>query len=147
MKRTATALLRSWYCRPTTLASAGCPSSSASIRTRSWNSRGNVEMNIACSGLPYSTITFSRSSAFPPRGAVTFAAIRTGRACGKNLANCSTQSCSFAVSARSPDFPTFSPTPPATIQERSRIETHHSLCEAQTSEEWRCTPYAKKLQT
>src|SRR5713226_8984872 len=131
--RTATALRPSWYCTPTTAASVGRPPPVASIRTRSSNSNGKVERKIACSGPPNSTTAASRRLVLPPRNAVTCTGIRTRLACGKKRANCSAQSCSFAVSARPPDFPTSPLALPGQDRLVSRGETHYSPTETQTS--------------
>jgi hypothetical protein len=96
-KRTATALRPSWYCTATTVASAGRPCSTASSRTRSSNSSGNVDRKIACSGPPNSKTVASRNRDPPPRSELTCTGMRTGRDCGKKRASCSAQSCSLAV--------------------------------------------------
>src|SRR5712664_1714565 len=133
--RTATALRPSLYRTPTTAASVGRPPPVASIRRRSSNSSGKVERKIACSGPPNSTIAASRRLVLPPREAVTSTGIRTALACGKNRANRSAQSGSFAMSVRLPD----SPTSPLALRPKihgiSRSEAHHALRETQTSED------------
>jgi len=108
------------------VASAGLPSPVASIRTRSSNSSGKVERKIACSGPPYSTIAASRKLVPPPRDAVTSTGMRTGLACGKKRASCSAQSCWFAVSLSSPDFPTSPLALRVRIQRYSCGKTHGS---------------------
>src|SRR5713226_4098822 len=133
--RTATALRPSWYCTPTTAASVGRPPPVASIRTRSSNSNGKVERKIACSGPPNSTITASRRLVLPPREAVTSTGIRTALACGKNRANRSAQSGSFAMSVRPPDSPTSPLALRSKIHGISRSEAHHALRVTQTSED------------
>src|SRR5216684_1916766 len=146
--RTATALRPSRYCMPTTVASAGRPSPSASMRTCSSNSSGKVERKIACSGLPNSTTAASRRLLLPPRRTVTCTGMRTRLACGKNRANCSAQANSVAVSVRPPDLPTLPLALAVRFRPVSRGEAHYSPLETQTSEvrDARWTPKGWKPQ-
>lgn len=131
MKRTATALRPSWYCTAITVASAAPPFRSRSMRTRSSNSRGKLERNIACSDPPNSTTVASFSRALPARSAVTCTGTRTALARGKKRANCSAQPSSPVVSATSSDRLTspHSPSLPQAILRTKpplRCDTHAS---------------------
>src|SRR5260370_10482633 len=86
--RTATALRPSWYCLPTTVASARPPSPPASLPTPSPPSSGRFERKIACSGPPNSTTAPSPKMVPPPPHPATSIRIQTRLGCENTREHC-----------------------------------------------------------